>query len=214
MIVTLDGRRLTHRFEAGATLGTVIDAVRGQQRDGRLLVSVAINGQPCQGAELDERQHRQLVPGDQIDFASEQRQVVCAQALRGIATGLHEAVQAQPRIADEIQAGHVAEGVRQVGDLLRIWHAVTNALAQCTELMGRDLTRVEFNDQPVGQYLDTLVDQLRQLRDALETRDVVLLGDLLHHDLPALCQTWHDLLMHVATVIETTATETDGGQTP
>ena len=48
------------------------------------------------------------------------------------------------------------------------------AVLECCDLLGEDLTAVDYEGAPVGAHLEKLVEKLRELRDAFEARDMVV----------------------------------------
>lgn len=198
MIVTLDGRRLEGDFADGCTLEALLDQVRGADLDDRLVVSVAVNGKSCGQRELDSSLTQPLGNADQVDLQSGDRYTVSADALRGIAGRLAEIGELQPEVADQLNSGDVVDAVGRIGEVVGVWQASCDAIVQCSGLLGRDLTKEVFDGRSVEASLTELVGRLRELRDALEARDMVLLADLIHYELPELCTTWHDLLTGLA----------------
>lgn len=205
MIVTLDGQRLQTQFNEGCTLGAVVDQVRDEHLGDRLVVGVALNGQSMVHNDLEVSLDRALGTNDQVDLESADRHVVAADALRAIGEQLAEAARLQPAIADRLSGSEASSAIRQVGELVGIWNTCTQAVAQCSGLLGRDLTHVTYQDRPMRAWLDDLVAKLHQLREALEARDLVLLADLLNFELPELCHTWRGLLTELAADIQRSA---------
>ena len=78
------------------------------------------------------------------------------------------------------------------------WHTCQQAIAECSGLLGRDLTAVECAGRPVREHLDGLADKLRELRDAFEARDMVLVADLIQFEMPDICQAWQGILNELA----------------
>jgi hypothetical protein len=202
MIVTLDGQRLETDFAPGSSLQTLIDHLRGMQSDDRLVVSVAVNGHRYGERDLEDGLTQPLGANDQVDVESGNRCEVAAEALRGIAAQLADAESLQAEIAGQLNSGQVAEAVRRFGEFLQVWQACRTALVQGSGLVGRDLTGESFDGRAVQEYLAELADKLRELRGAFEARDMVLLADLIHYEMPALCQTWHNVLLSLAEGIE------------
>ncbi len=202
MIVTLDGNRVDADWSAGCCLRSVIDSVRAKRPDDRLVVSVSINGRRCSEEDLNHRLAKPLSQGDQVDLESGDRFTVAADALRGLADGLQESGQLHAEIARQVTAGNVVEAVQRIGDFIRIWQACCTAIVQCSGLVGRDLTRGQYQGRPTHEFLAELVEQLRELRSAFEARDLVLLVDLLHYEMPSLSETWSSLLKDLADGIE------------
>ena len=48
------------------------------------------------------------------------------------------------------------------------------------------------------EHLHDLAAKLREVRDALEARDIVLLADMLRYEIPDTCQTWQGILKDMA----------------
>jgi hypothetical protein len=65
-------------------------------------------------------------------------------------------------------------------------------------LVGRNLLQVSIESGTVADCLADLVERLRDLRDALEARDLVLLADLMQYEIPELCKKWKGLLLSLA----------------
>lgn len=211
MIVTLDGQRLETPFEPGCTLGTVVDQVRDEHLGDRLVVGVALNGQTMVHDDLEINLDRALKGDDQVDLESADRNAVAVDALRAISEQLGSAARLQPLVADQLVGPGAGEAIRQVGDVVEVWNTCTQAIAQCSGLLGRDLTQVVYQDRPMRERLDDLLTKLQELRTALEARDYVLLADLLHYEMPETCQAWQGLLAELAADIQRSAQAAGSG---
>jgi hypothetical protein len=201
MIVTLDGQCLEADFTSADTLQALIDRVRAEHLPDRLVVSIAVNGQLLLPEDLDARLSQPPAPQDQVDLESGDPRAIVADALRQAAEQLAAAGQAQQEVADQLNAGQVAEALERVGELVGVWQAGQQVVVRCCALLGEDLTAVEYGGRPIREHLGELAEKLRELRDAFEARDMVLLADLLHYEMPPLCETWHGLFTHLADTI-------------
>lgn len=198
MIVTLDGRQIMREFAPGATLQTVLDELRGELPDNRLIVSVTLDGQLCGEDELEKALVQPLRPDTQIDLESADRCAVAVSALRSVARELADAGPRLAQLAEDLQAGQIAEAVRQVGQFVQVWQRCRDVMVHSGGICGRDPTEMMFDDRPVREHLLDLAMKLRGIRDALDARDMVLLSDILRYEMPPLCRHWHDLLLAVA----------------
>ena len=198
MIVNLDGRELDVTPAEGTTLQVLIDDVRDKHLSGRLVVSVTVNGQTLADADLDRLLAAPLEVDARIELESGDRRELGAAALREVAERVAEAGQEQVRIAEQLNAGQVTEGVKEVGECLNVWNLCRQTVLQCCGLLGEDLTTHQYEGRELSAYLDELVEKLRELRDAFESRDMVLLADVLHYEMPPLCESWNALLIHLA----------------
>lgn len=198
MIVTLDGNRVEQQFDGDGTLQAVIDAVRAEQMPDRLVVGVSLNGQECGDDELAERLTQPVADIEQIDLQSGDPAALGADALHTVADQLKLVAEQQQAIADQLARGEVAEGVTRVGEFVQVWQRVQQVLMQICQLTGRNLLEEQVAGATVNSHLSDVLDRLRELRDALECQDMVLLGDLIQYETPSICNTWHDLLHALA----------------
>jgi hypothetical protein len=202
MIVTLDGRRFTQPPSPAGTLRCLIDQVRADLPPDRLIVGVARNGQPLVERELEEWLARPLSAADRVDLATADRWELAAEALREVAGRIEAAGRQQEALAEQLNLGRTAEAVAGFSEFVSSFQACRQAIDQSSGLLERDLMGGEFEQRSLGGHLEDLAGRLREIRDALEAGDYVLLADLLHYELPPLCQTWNRLLNDLADSVE------------
>lgn len=198
MIVTLDGQRLDGNFTSATTLAELIQSVRTDHAPGRLLTGVAVDGRALDADSIEVFLPQALTADAQIDFDSGEPVTVAAEAMRAIAVQIGVAGAAQADIATALDDGRVASGLAQLAEFIKMWQTVKTALQECATLLGQDLFTLVVGGQPLQDHLTDLVVQLTAVRDALDARDLVYLGDLVHYELPPLCQHWQTLLNDLA----------------
>lgn len=201
MILTLDGERIAKSPEAGCTLGQLVDAIRAQAGAERLIVRVALNGEPLNETNADALFTRELAIGDQVDVETGGAEAIVGDALRELAGALADVGAAAPDVATRLNSGDIAGGMRDVCDLVTVWQNGRNAIAQAGGLLQRDLAGIIVDARSVGEHLNELVRQLTEIRDAMVAKDMVLLADLLHYEMPTMCETWSRVLGGVADAV-------------
>lgn len=201
MIVTLDGAALTENFETDDTLQALVDCVRDAHLGQRLVVSVSVNGRQLVDKELAARLASPIRDLEQIDLTSADRWELAADALREVADWLSEDTEAQSEIADLLLGGKIGDAVRVLSESLARWQNCNQAILECSQLLDRDLTTIAYADRPVQEHLEDLAEKLRSIRDALEARDMVLLADVMQYEMPELCETWQQILRHLADTV-------------
>lgn len=202
MIVTLDGQRLTDSFHAEQTLQDLLDRVRDAHLKDRLVVSVTVDGHVLGDAELNAGLERPVATAAQVDLESGAPATLATAALRGLAAEFAEADARLAEIADRLNSEDVPAAIRDVGAVISLWQTCYRALPQCGALLHCDLLNMEYEGRAVKACLRDLVDKLTDVRAALEAHDVVILADLVRYELPALAQTWHAILNHLAAQTE------------
>ncbi len=198
MIVTLDGQRLSRSFPPGPTVRNLIDELQPELGAQRLVVSIAVDGRQLGQQELDAGLALPLGSDVQVDFESGDRLDVVRVALRELSQALHDAGAGHHSAAQQLQAGQVADAVQQVGELIQVWTTCRDAIVQCSGVLGRNLLNEDVAGAPVAGQFTALTARLREMRDALESRDMVLLADLLQYEMPQLCEEWAQSLATLA----------------
>jgi len=198
MITTLDGRRIESETDSTTTLHGAIDEARRDCPPENLIVTVRLNGRELVDAELEAMLDRALHTEDQVDLVSTNRRELAALALRDAAEAIERSGSDAERIADGLQGGVTEGGASEVVALFKAWTAANETVSQCCQLLDEDLTERRHNERSVREYLAELADRLRELRDALEAGDMVLLGDIVRYELPELSRQWGELLRALA----------------
>ena len=198
MIVTLDGKRLSGSLPT-QTLQALIDEIRQAHLGDRLVVSVMLDGQQLLDQELTQRLNEPVEEAKQVELISaDPRELVCS-ALREVAEQLESAAENESFVAEQLRSGEMSEAATAFREFLQVWQACQQAIVNCSGLLGKDLTTMQSGGQPIRAHLDHLTDKLRELRDAFEARDTVLLSDLFQYEMPETCRTWQGILNGLAT---------------
>ena len=200
MIVTVDGVRLGGPFPSH-TLQALIDEVRQTHLGDRLVVSVMLDGQQLLDQELSERLSGSVGEVNHAELISADPRELVSTALRETAGQLALAADDQPAVADRLRSGEMSEATAGFGEFLQVWQTCQRTIGDCSRLLGQDLTTMQSGGKSIREHLDGLVDKLRQLRDAFEARDTVLLSDLFQYEMPETCRHWQQLLDDLATSI-------------
>jgi hypothetical protein len=191
MLVTLDDATVTiDSLAPDARLQDVVDAVRASHAQGRLVVSLALNGKLLTPDELNAALQQPLANGDEIRLETGEPRALACSAFNELAVAFEEARWQHTAMADQFAAGGHDAAIRELGAYFELWQTCQQALAQCGELLAQDLTGFSYHGLPLGDYLNSAAGVLGQIRAALEARDYVSLGDLVRYELPMLSETW------------------------
>ena len=88
-----------------------------------------------------------------------------------------------------------------LGDALRIWTGIEQAVRLSRNLLDIDLDAIEVNGTPVTVFVARLNERLRMLADALSAQDPVGTADTLLYELPEVVQDWRDVLQTLRRVV-------------
>ena len=198
MIVTLDGRRLSLDLAGPATLRAILDRVKAAHLESRLVVEVSVNGRPIINDALLDGLDQPAADTDQIDLGSAEPASLVNAALAEMVEQMDLAGAAHRDVAAALQAGRTGEAVGQFGRLLSIWQNSRTTIVECSRLMEQDWSNREIDGRTLTAHLNDLTARLREVRDAFEARDYVLLGDLLQYEMPDVCATWASIFRRLA----------------
>lgn len=202
MIVTLDGERLSGQWGAPASLEALVEQVRREHLGERVVVEIALNGHSLVTDSLERQLPAKLADADQVDLASAAPRALAVEALRETATRLSDAAQAHHRAAETLQGGRVVDAVNDFGALLNVWQDCQRTITDAAVLLREDVTTRLIDQRTIRDQFNDLAHKLREVRDAFESRDFVLLADLLEFEMPGLCRRWSELLDTLATEFE------------
>jgi hypothetical protein len=182
------------KITAGAYIKAVNAAAAVVQERGRMIVEVAIDGEPVELCDLEKFDaNRQSTKTSEIQITTADPIELVGQVLKDAAAALEEADAQQQSAAESIQAGKLPQAMQSLSIALGIWSSVQQALAVGAQVPGLDLM-VELASDHHQQAVERLNTHLRAIRSALETRDPVGISDTLLYDLPDVVVQWRSLL--------------------
>lgn len=193
MNVLLDGDPISTVDTAPCSLAQLIEGIRAEHLTSRLVVGVAIDGAPLAQDQLVARLDETLPAGAKVELTSENARSVVCNALEVVAGRLEALSDVHGEIADRLSAGVTREAVEQFAGELGVWHACQGALVECGKLLG-DEFHAAAHAESLEAEVRTLAQRLRELKEAFEAGDWMLVADLLRYEMPALSETWCDLL--------------------
>lgn len=179
---------------SGETLGAIMDAA--QQRltpAGRLLVEVKLDGRAILGEELDQ-QRAVPVEGVRVELESADPRQLAQTTLQQVRQGLQAARQDQIDAAGFFQQDQPAEAMQRVSRAIEAWQQAQQAVLHTTMLIGIKLDQKVFEDRPIVEVTDSLLTQLRSLRDLITAGDTVGLADSLAYEWPEMTDRWDRLI--------------------
>ncbi len=214
MILTLDGRRLDTPFAPTDTLRMLLDRVRAGSGANRLITAVRVDGRKLCDDDLSAALAAPVADHAQIDLESGDPNILVRDVLRELATEFGASRDRCEPIAEVLATGDLPAGLRSVGELMNLWQTCYRGIADCSDLLGHDLTQFEYNGQPVTAALAELTEKLQAVRQALEARDMVLLTDIVRYELSPLAEQWQALAANLAEQLDARATAATPAPTP
>jgi hypothetical protein len=187
---------------AGGTLDQLFEAAQSHLSDsGRVIVDVVVDGESLSGEQLDQPQ--QIATADrEVRLYTADPRALAVDTLKQVRGRLSEAEQAQQQAAEQLQQDQPSEALQQVSQAIEVWLQTQQAVQHSAALLGLDLDSLTVDQQPASTVIQSLADQLHQLKDALNNGDTVSLADALAYEWPETVQQWDTLVQGMIQRIE------------
>ncbi len=184
-------------------IGDVLNEVRAMLvPQKRIVVEVKLNGTPLRGENLDQHQSTLLTPTSELRcFSANPHEVACS-ALKELPGALDQAQHLFSHASDLISQDSNTEAMLHVSKGIEIWQQVQQAVIQSCDLMDINLNYLTVDDQKPTVVIDNLIDQLKNVRDAIQTGDVVGLADALGYEWPELTDRWQQMIEALIALID------------
>ena len=190
MTLTVDQQDIS---TAAFQLSTVDDALRHASASGRLVVSLLIDGDEPEDPSLPSIRSLPLA-GRCVYIETADTREMAAEALSVIASQIDEAEACRQLVVQQLQNGTIEAAMPSLGRCFTTWLTAQNSLRAVCELAQIDLTTDNPSAAPLVSMLADFTAQLRQLKQALEVRDYVLVSDVVAYEMEHSASRWHEAI--------------------
>jgi hypothetical protein len=193
--------QMPHTFRAApeTTVAQLLASMRSELLGaGRLVTAALWGGEPVSPAVEAELYKTTVVGPGLLELTSSPAQEVAVGLLRQVGRIFEPLQLQQNQIAGHLAAGRTGEAMGDLAIYVEAWQNAQNALAACGRLMRWRYEKMRFAEQTVEQHFEALAEQLRNIRDALESQDFVTLADVLTYELNDTLGLWAQMLDYLA----------------
>jgi hypothetical protein len=198
MSVMVDHERLEVESLGLRTVGQVLSHL---QKDNRLVVNLLIDGRE---PDLDHLpQVRQSpVTGHTLFIETAEPREMALEVITEVESQLREADRLKGEAVDLLQkSGGAVKAMEKLSGCFSTWHNAQESVVKVARLLRLDLDALRVGNSSLSQLIGAFSGQLRQVRQALEARDFVTLGDVLAYEMTETSAHWRDALAAVRDVI-------------
>ncbi len=160
---------------------------------GRMVVEVHLDGEMLAGERLDERSAASVI-GSDVRLYSEDPRSLSIDALGQVRELLEQIKGSQAQAAQLLQQDQHAEAMTEVGQVVESWRHVQEAVLNCGRLAGLDLDAKSLDGKPLTEMTGELVEQVKDLRDLIQSGDTVGIADAFAYEWPQTAQRWDRLI--------------------
>jgi hypothetical protein len=186
-----------------ATVVEVINEAKARlEGTGTVIVALRHNNEVVP-AEHVERMLAEPISGfEHLELITGRPREVVLEALEQVREGFRDTFAVVKEAAEALAAGKLSDAMTQLSACLGLWGRAHESLIQGGSLLGLSFDDLEIGGRPITAWLNELAGKLRELKEAIESRDNVLLGDILRYELDETLQQWERMLDGIITHVE------------
>ncbi len=186
MPVTLDHAPLEIERLGLRTVGELLSHVK---RDNRLVVNLLIDGQEPDYDNFATLRGSSLT-GHTLFVETAEPRDVANDALTEVEAQMEEADRLTGEAVALLQKNQPAGAMQKLSGCFTTWQHAQDSVDKTAQLLRIDLDKLTADGQTLTDLMGEFSQQLRSIKDALENRDYVALGDVLTYETPTTTRKW------------------------
>lgn len=181
--------------ESGSTLSKAL-ALAAERAGERLLIGVSADGEPVPDSQLSDPPLTEPF-AEELHFTSADPVSLVRVTLLEAADQLEASKGQQAAVAQQIQLGELARAMPDLSAILDIWQQVEQCITLSRQVGGVELGYVD-GEKTFEALAERLTLRLSEIRDALSSRDLATLADILAFDMDEQADAWTGVLRDLA----------------
>ncbi len=161
---------------------------------GQMVVSVCCDGREVALDSMADMLRRRADSFERLHVITGTKDELVLDAMSQASTCLAETDAACRQAAELLKRGNTVEATETLGECLRIWQKIHEAIAKSIEMLGLDPDQTTVNEEPFVDVVRRPKDALLHVRDALRSQDFVLLADILEYEFGDVTDSWHAII--------------------
>ncbi len=212
MKIVINGSELDTDLHQDATLGTALKIIQDEKvSNDSVISSIWIDGEPLSAQLLSEWKDRPASEFGEARIDAPNKRLLASNSLRILSEGLAESVNDRNEVVKQLQQGQSEGAMKLLPPYLNLWGGIQESISSVSRLLDLDLTNIEIisidqsSNNGSGQktkmlveHIDHLAEILMQMKESLESGDLVLLGDTLDYEFADLTDNWQKILLELA----------------
>lgn len=194
MEVLVDDQPYAASGPADQSLRDLAREICSGEAEDRVVVSVRCDGRTVAQHELDTMLDKPTTDFDRLDLHTQPVKTLVRSTLAGAIGVFTEADATRSQIADYLAEGQQEKAMTMLQELFSAWKQVQDCLPTTAEALHTDLADLRVDGVGINEILDQIKIQLTEMKEAMQTGDMVLVGDILRYELEEPFQNWLGLL--------------------
>ena len=197
MDVFVDGNRVEQSFATGSLKDALLHVQSDLCPADHIVVGIRCDGRDLPGDAMAAALEQPARDFSTLEVFTGTRPKLVAEAMSQASASLQETEDACRHVVELLASGRVQEGVVKLGECLKIWQQVHDAVAKSLQMLDLDPTAVTIQDEPMLEVIAQPRGTLLQIKQALQAQDYVLLSDVLQYELGDVTDRWFSLIAHL-----------------
>ncbi|MFQ5412439.1 MAG: hypothetical protein ACE5EC_09065 [Phycisphaerae bacterium] len=196
MTAFLDGNEIpSSDLSADLTVGGLIDRLKdGLSESGSMIFAVACEREEVPPDRLNETLEKPVSSISRLDLISGRPERIALEALEQTRDSFADTFAGIKQSAEALASGNLEKGMHSLVDCVEAWADVHEAVTQGGALVHLDFEKTVIEDRHILDCLNDLNTKLREIKEAVESRDHVLLGDILRYEMDGTLRNWEMML--------------------
>ena len=169
----------------------------------RVIVGVRCDGLELAGGDMPTRLQAPVAGVGRLEVYTGTRAELVGDAMRQAAAALTDADDERRRVAELLTEGQIAEGVSLLGELLKVYQQVHDAVGKSLQMLEVDAQSIEIGGRSLHACFDEPKQLLLRIKQALLAQDHTLLADIMQYEFDEVVQEWQRAVAEVHRRAET-----------
>lgn len=195
MDVLLDNKQVDAALVGGRTLEEALRILQSEVCEpGQVVVSLRCDGESILANEMSEALGKSAAEFDKLEVFTSTKDVLVSEAMAQARAAISQTYSECESIADLLTEGKTAEGVQALGDCLRVWQQVHQAVAQSIQMLQIDMDTTFVGDEPLAELIVRPKNVLLSIKEALKSTDHVVLADIMRYEFSTVIDQWQEII--------------------
>jgi len=177
---------------------TVAQTLRHLQQNicapGQVVVALRCDGEDVAADHMTAALARSAANLDKLEVFTSTKERLVVDAMSQASAVLDKTEAACDAIADLLTTGKTAQGMQDLGECLRHWQQVHQAVGHAIQMLQIDVENTTLAGRPLAEVVARPRDVLLQIKRALESADHVLLADVMRYELGGVTDAWFSII--------------------
>lgn len=207
MEVFIDGSRVEEGFSRGSLKDALMHVQSSLCAPKQIVVGIRCDGQDVPGNAMAAVLDKPADAFNRVDVVTSTKEKLVIETMTQAAASLQETETACEHVVGLLTDGKASEAIETLGDCLRIWQQIHDAVGKSIQMLDLDPTEITIKDEPMLDLIAQPKETLVQIKQALQAQDYVLLSDVLQYEFGNVTDRWYVLIARLREEAEDRSSE-------